>query len=94
MLELLVVLVILGLVASIATFAPAAVEPARPDPVGGCVARARREALRSGVPVTIEIAFQGRALSITALPDGSIAANPELGFDRLSGRRAEKSGAP
>ena len=86
LLELLVVLVILGLVASLVAFAPAAVERVPAGEVEARVAAARREALRSGAPVTIDITIDGHPHSLTALPDGSVIADPTLGVERLSGR--------
>lgn len=86
LLELLVVLVILGLVASLVAFAPSAVERAPVDDVGASIAEARREALRTGVSVTIEILIEGAKRSVTAMPDGSVIADPSLDVNRLSGR--------
>jgi prepilin-type N-terminal cleavage/methylation domain-containing protein len=89
LLELLVVLVILGLVASIAAFAPSAMERPAVDEVAAQISDARREALRSGVSVTIDIVVDGRPRAVTALPDGSLIADPGLAVDRLSGRRMD-----
>ena len=54
------------------------------------LADARREALRSGRPVTIRHADSGGAGFATAFPDGSIVADALVGgiasVDRLSGK--------
>ena len=93
LIELLVVLVILALVASVVAFAPAAVERAPAGDVEAGIAAARREALRSGAPVTIDIVIDGHPHSVTALPDGSVIADSALDVDRLRGKAIPDRGA-
>lgn len=97
LIELLVVLVILGLVSSVVGFAPSAMEREPVSDVEAAIAAARREALGSGSVVTIDVLIDGRPRSVTALPDGSLVADPTLAVDRLSGRTTSENavgGAP
>ena len=89
LLELLVVLVLLGLMASLATLAPEAGLPARIDSLEVSIAAARREALRTGEAVTMDLVTAGGIQAVTANPDGSVIAPAALHIERLSGRRAE-----
>lgn len=97
LLEMLVVLVILGVVASLAYFAPAAVARPPTDGVEAAIASARREAIRSGQPVTIDVWMDGRIHAATALPDGSVVAEQGIRVERLTGHRRsirQPAGAP
>ena len=89
LLELLVTLVIMGIVAGVATLTlrPAGAETGR----GwyAVVSDARARALRLGTPVTIEVAFGDTVLVVTALPDGSVLAPLTVPVDRLTGDRTD-----
>jgi len=93
--ELMVVLVLLALVAEVAGVAMRAPRDAgrRVSDAEAAIARARREALASGRPVTVRVA----GAAATALPDGSVLTEvtPRAAssvdsrvtpVDRLSGR--------
>lgn len=98
--ELLVVLVLVGLVAGVAGVAFRAWTPVPPtsDAVVA-IARARAEALATGSPVTVALRSGGHVAAATALPDGSVVADPEFdgaagdgpAIDRLTGRAPRES---
>jgi hypothetical protein len=46
---------------------------------------ARHTAVATARPVTLQLTVDGRALLVTAFPDGSVVADPKLPLDRLSG---------
>jgi prepilin-type N-terminal cleavage/methylation domain-containing protein len=86
LLELLVTIAVIGVIATVVVIA---VPPDRTVPETDAlvqVARARTQAIEEARPRTISILVAGRPLDITALPDGSVIADPSLGLDRLSGR--------
>lgn len=82
--ELMVVLVIIGVMASVVGLAwgpnPAS-RARRADPI----AAARHEALQSGRAVRVQITLEGRSVAIAALPDGRIIAPSGLRIDPLTG---------
>jgi len=85
--ELVVAIALLGLTASVAGLT---LRRVRADdavsPVGAQVAAARRVALVSGRPVSIDVEVDGRVSSATAMPDGSVLADGRLPVDRFTGR--------
>jgi prepilin-type N-terminal cleavage/methylation domain-containing protein len=86
LLELLVTLVVLGAVAGVVTVAlPRLAQPADDTPMSR-VARARRDALASGRPVTVTLDDTAGAVDATIAPDGSVVADTLLRIDRLAGR--------
>jgi prepilin-type N-terminal cleavage/methylation domain-containing protein len=87
--ELMVVLALLGIVASVAGLALQSSSHLPANEAASTVATARTHALRAGRRVTVGVRIDGRLRMATALPDGSVIANASLGVDRLSGRRSD-----
>jgi prepilin-type N-terminal cleavage/methylation domain-containing protein len=85
--ELVVVLAVCGILAGVVGLAMRAARPVADTPEQR-LAAARREALRTGRPVTAVWTIDGKAAQATARPDGSTIADPALGVDRLTGRSA------
>ena len=85
--ELVVVVAILAIVASVGGFAFARIARVDDTPSGAALVRAaRREALRRGVAVTVADSAPGRApRRATAFPDGRVVADTALGVDLLTG---------
>ena len=84
LLELLVVVTLLGVTASVAVL----VMPARrvpPDDTPHRIANARAQALRTGRPVTVVLQLDSTYSIATAMPDGTVLADPTTGIDRLTG---------
>jgi type II secretory pathway pseudopilin PulG len=102
MLELIVVLVILGIMASVVGLAMgAANRPGNESTIAvahGAIAEARRVAIARGSPVVVAVPVDAREygdesggasstiLRATAFPDGSVIADSALGIDRMSGK--------
>jgi prepilin-type N-terminal cleavage/methylation domain-containing protein len=85
--ELVVALTVLGVAAGVAGLTLRAARSADPvSPAAARVAEARREALASGRPVSIDVVVGGAAASATAMPDGSVVGDSVLAVDRLTGR--------
>lgn len=88
--ELIVSIALLGLLAGIVGLAT---RRSNPGSFAGTpaaqLAAARREALRTGLPVSLSLSVDGHLRLATALPDGSVLADSALGMDRLSGSSAE-----
>jgi prepilin-type N-terminal cleavage/methylation domain-containing protein len=85
--EMLVVLALLGVVASIAAVAlpPVAAPPA--STALDSLATARRTAITSGRPVTVVLSFDsGPARRVTAFPDGRVVADSDVPVDLFTGR--------
>lgn len=86
--ELLVVLAILGVVAGVTGLAFRPVSETSPvDAVAAQVATARRDALRTGRPVTVMVSRGGDVVAATAHPDGRVVADTTLAIDPLTGRQ-------
>jgi prepilin-type N-terminal cleavage/methylation domain-containing protein len=96
LLELLVTIALIAIVAGVVAPAlPRLGDPA-PDTPASRIARARRDALASGRPVTVSIdtvvaPAQAPPVDATVSPDGSVVADTALSIDRLSGRPADDS---
>lgn len=85
--ELMVVLVLLSVLASVVVLSIRATPSARPfDHSIELVVAARDSALRTGHPVSLEVGIDGVAHVATAFPDGRVEADSALQFDQLSGR--------
>lgn len=87
LLELIVVLALLGLSASVVGLGfrqPPA--PAGSSAAVGSVARLRHAALETGRVVTDTVGVDGQALVVTALPDGRVVAPSSLLLDPFTGR--------
>lgn len=84
--ELIVVLAIVAVIASVTTLAlrRADLGPTAP-PWVTAVAQARRTALDSVRIITLTIRIGDRMYAATALPDGSVIADSGLAIDRLTG---------
>jgi len=86
--ELLVVLVLLSLMASVVGLTMHTAQPLRGvDPIGSVVAGVRDSAIRSGRSVTTAVWQNGVQREVTAMPDGRIVADSSLDIDRLTGDR-------
>lgn len=99
LLELIVVVVGLGVMASVATLAmPKKLIP--PDDTPHRVADARTRALRTGRPVSVVLRLDSMYAIATAMPDGTVLAAPAARIDRLTGQplpaenAAAKAGSP
>lgn len=88
--ELLVVLVILAVLTGLAIprFSAAGGAKAQSDSTERLVAMARREAIRSRVPVTLVLTVRDSARIITAHADGTVAADAQLHISPFDGRVA------
>ena len=88
--ELMVVIVILGVMAGVATVAVRRATPLPgTDPALATLSAARRAALTDGTPRTITVAVDGVRYLATVYPDGRIVTPAPLGLDRLAGRPAD-----
>lgn len=91
--ELLVVLSILGVAASVVGLAAHRMDGrSEPDDyapqiAASQIAVARREAIRTGRPAGLVVVVGGRPFDALAWPDGSVHADTALGIDPLTGRR-------
>jgi prepilin-type N-terminal cleavage/methylation domain-containing protein len=87
--ELIVVLAIIALMAGVTTlaFRRADLTP-QVAPWVRAIAAARRLAIDSARTVSLTVRIADGLYSATALPDGSIVADPALGIDRLTGEVA------
>ena len=85
LIELLVVVVVLGLVSSVAMLAlPRKSVP--PDDTAHRIANARTQALRTGRPVSVVLDLDTMFSLATAMPDGSVLADPAARIERLTGQ--------
>lgn len=90
LLELMVVLVLLSVLASVVVLSIRSIPNALPlDQANKQVLAARDSALRFGHAVTVEIAVAGSQHVATAFPDGRVVADTVLHFDELSGRPSD-----
>jgi prepilin-type N-terminal cleavage/methylation domain-containing protein len=85
LLELMIVVALLGLTASVAALAmPKRVVP--PDDTPHRIANARMQALRTGQPVTVVLKLDRTFAIATAMPDGTVLADSAARIDRLTGQ--------
>lgn len=84
--ELLVTLTIMSIVAGVVTLMLRPSNAARRALYSEILA-ARRSALSSRAPVTIEVILNDSLRFVTVLPDGELIADSALPFDRLTGVR-------
>ena len=90
LIELLIVVVVLGMVSSVAMLAlPGKVAP--PDDTRHRIADARTRALRTGRPVSVVLQLDSVFSLATAMPDGSVLADPMARIDRLTGQPLSSS---
>jgi prepilin-type N-terminal cleavage/methylation domain-containing protein len=86
--ELMVVLVLLSVLASVVVLAIRSTPPRRAsDESIRVVIAARDSALRTGRSVSVLVPMNGIERAATAFPDGRVEADSTLGFDALSGRQ-------
>lgn len=84
--ELLVVLVLIGLSASVVGLALGTSTASTTDTsLRDQVTVARDSAIRAGRPVTVRLRGRDVGDALTALPDGRVIADSALAIDRLSG---------
>jgi len=89
--ELLVVLVLLGLTASVVSLSLERWDrPAPVDPFGEAIAELRRAAIDSARALTRIVVVDSAPRLVTALPDGSVLTSNES-IDRFSGRPARRA---
>jgi prepilin-type N-terminal cleavage/methylation domain-containing protein len=86
--ELLVVLCILGVIAGVTVLAVRRFERPSPDDPSAILAESLRAAVDTPHTSVVRVVQDGRALSATIRPDGTIVADSALGADRLTGRPA------
>jgi prepilin-type N-terminal cleavage/methylation domain-containing protein len=85
--ELMVVLVLLSVLASVVVLGIRSTPPRRAsDESTRVVIAARDSALRTGRSVSVVVPLNGSERAATAFPDGRVEADSVLGFDALSGR--------
>jgi prepilin-type N-terminal cleavage/methylation domain-containing protein len=84
LLELMIVVVMLGIMASVATLVMPSRTVARDD-TPTRIATARTAALRSGRPVNVFVQLDSGVRVVTALPDGSVLADNAVRVQRLTG---------
>ncbi len=85
LIELIVVIVILGILASLTTVALRRAGSAPAPTLAPRVAAARREALRTGRAVSFTVDEAGTPRAVRALPDGRVLADAPLGIDVRTG---------
>jgi prepilin-type N-terminal cleavage/methylation domain-containing protein len=91
LLELLVTIALIAIVVGVVAPALPRLGDQGPDTPASRIARARRDALASGRPVTLSIdtvvaPAKAPPVDATVSPDGSVVADTMLSVDRLSGR--------
>jgi prepilin-type N-terminal cleavage/methylation domain-containing protein len=87
LIELIVVLVLLSVIASVVTLAMRAAPSAGPQNAAvKRVLAARDTALRTGRRLTITVVIAGIEHAATAFPDGRVVADSAFHVDLLSGR--------
>lgn len=85
--ELMVVLAVLGVMAGVAGLAARSLERRDPETErAAAIADARRRALETRRPVTLQVQVGDSAARLIALPDGSVRRDSALGLDVLTGR--------
>jgi prepilin-type N-terminal cleavage/methylation domain-containing protein len=81
--ELLVTLAVISVVSGVAVLAfRVPVVSLGDDPIAR-VLSARRQALREGRPVTVEVMTSEGVRLVTAYPNATIVADPQIGLDRI-----------
>lgn len=84
LIELMVVVVVLGVVASVSALVmPNKIVP--PDDTAHRIANARTKALRTGRPVSVVVQLDTSFALVTALPDGTVLADSAAHTNRLTG---------
>jgi prepilin-type N-terminal cleavage/methylation domain-containing protein len=87
LIELMVVLVMLSVIASVVVLAIRSTPPRRANDQSIIVVIAARDsALRTGRVVSVLVSIDGSDRAATAFPDGRVEADSALQFDVLTGR--------
>jgi len=84
--ELLVVLSILGVIASVTVLAIRRFDRPSPDDPAAILAESLRAAVDTPRTIIVRVVRDGRPLSATIRPDGSVVADSALDADRFTGR--------
>lgn len=84
--ELLVVLCILGVIAGVTVLALRRLDRPAPDDPSTIVAESLRAAVDTPRTIVVRVVRDGRPLSATIRPDGSVVGDSALDIDRLTGR--------
>jgi prepilin-type N-terminal cleavage/methylation domain-containing protein len=84
--ELLVVLCVLGVVASVAVLAVRQFDRPAPDDPRIILAESLRVAVDTPRTIVVRVVHDGRPLSATIRPDGSVVGDSALAVDRFTGR--------
>ena len=90
LIELVVVLAILGIMASVVALSFRGAGEREKDTPKLRIAAARREALEKRHAVTVSIAVGDSLRELTAFPDGRVVGDTLLGIDPLTGRPRAK----
>lgn len=84
--ELLVVLCILGVIAGVTVMAARRFERPAPDDPRTIVSESLRSAVDTPRTIVVRVVHNGRPLSATIRPDGSVVGDSALETDRFTGR--------
>jgi prepilin-type N-terminal cleavage/methylation domain-containing protein len=90
--ELMVVLVLIGAIASMVGLSIRDVPPQVENSSTERLFAARQQALRAGTIIVVSLSDSANALVIAAQPDGSVIADSAAGIDRFTGRAAPDTG--
>jgi hypothetical protein len=91
--ELLVALVIMSVIAGVATLSLGRMPPALSRTVWrDSLASARKTALAGAHRVTLEISVKGQIHHLTVMPDGQVIADPLFSIDPLTGEVSDAAG--
>jgi prepilin-type N-terminal cleavage/methylation domain-containing protein len=93
--ELLVVLSLLAILASVATLAAHVVSAPAPDDPARAIADSLRVSLATGRAIAVRMTIHDRAAIATVFPDGRVFADSAYGIDPMIGHenRTEARGA-
>ncbi|MEP6733830.1 MAG: prepilin-type N-terminal cleavage/methylation domain-containing protein [bacterium] len=84
LIEVVVVIAIVGIIASVSALAiPRVVAPPPTDPAR-VFAQARRDALKNGTPTTARLLIDSVVHEVVVSPDGSVVADSVVPIDRFS----------
>ncbi|HEY4216571.1 MAG TPA: prepilin-type N-terminal cleavage/methylation domain-containing protein [Gemmatimonadaceae bacterium] len=86
LLELLVTLVLLGMIAAVATVGAARIRSETPTNPQSIVAESLRVAITENRAITFDVPVGDTMATATVSPDGSIVADSAIHIDALSGR--------
>ena len=86
LIELLIVLSVLGIMASVAVLAARRFDPPPRDDPSVVIAESLRAAVDTPRAIVVRLVRDGVPLSATIRPDGSVVGDTALGVDRFTGR--------